>query len=196
MIVSFFKKKLFLSKFRLIWIAIILLLVGIFLFLKIVPFGRVTYVKDYSDSFKLGKGFVNNFTPLDKVDRESGPFPRLISSPVYFSVFTPRTFSRAKLIVKYKEHLFSDETIGEAGVLINPATADYNLQPWRVENQELATVDFNLKGAFRTKGKYIFTISVPSLETNDNYSNYLEISEVKLEFSGRTLSQKIFGLQD
>jgi hypothetical protein len=194
MMLQFFKKKPFLLKVRLVWILLIIFIILIFFFLKIVPLGKATYIKNYSHTFKLGKGFINNFTPVVNVNQKEDSSPRIIKSPVYFSVFTPRTFSRAKLIIKYRSNLTRGAII-EAGALVSPATADYNLQPLELVAPDTLSADFNLKEVYRSNGKYVFTISIPSLEII-NSPDYLEISEVKIEFSGRNLYQKIFDISD
>lgn len=126
---GFFRKKMFLFKLRAVQIVLILLIVSVFLFLKIVPFGRMAYTKDYSDWLKSGKGFIYNFTPADRVDEKSSRWPRLIGDPVYFSVFTPRTFSKVKMTVTYKSQLTASTPIVEAGVLADNIVWRYDLQP-------------------------------------------------------------------
>jgi hypothetical protein len=194
MIASFFKKKSFLLQLRLFWVLAIIFIVLVFLFFKIVPFGKVTYIKHYPTGFYFGKGFINNFTPIENIGSYKS-VPRIIKAPVYFSVFTPRTFSEARITIKYKSYL-SKKNLGEIGVLINPAIAYYNLQPWKLINSDTAATDIDLHGVYRSSGKYVFTISIPELENNENLENYLEVSEVKIEFFGRTLLQKIMGITD
>lgn len=52
-----------------------------------------------------------------------------------------------------------------------------------------ASVILNTKEAYREKGKYSFMISVPGLSLAN--SGNLEISSIKVEFSGRTIWDKI-----
>lgn len=125
----FLSSKTALFKLRLSGIIIISLLVLVFLFLKVVPGGQITYSKDYSSWLHSGKGFIYNFTPAERVDIKSGRLPRLIGDPVYFSVFTPRTFSRVKMTVKYKSHLSPATPIIEAGVLADNVVWRYDLRP-------------------------------------------------------------------
>ena len=129
MLKSFFKKWSFLFKIRLFYGIFLFVILGLFLFFKIVPFGHITYIRSYSDSFKLGKGFVYNFSPPERVDTSRGSYPRVIGDPLYFSVFTPRTFDKVKLTIKYKDHLSNKEPIVEAGVLVDNIVWRYDLKP-------------------------------------------------------------------
>ena len=70
---------------------------------------------------------------------------------------------------------------------------DYDL-PLAENDKTIASAEFDLIGVYREKGKYNFMISVPGLKEDDAVDDYLEIIEIKIEFSGRTLWQKIFGL--
>jgi hypothetical protein len=106
-----------------------------FLYLKIVPFGRITYSRDYTSSWQSGKGFINGFTPAERVDLKSGDGPRLIGDPVYFSLFTPRTFDKAKMTIVYRDNLGLDTPIVEAGVLADNVVWRYELKP--VDNKAL-----------------------------------------------------------
>jgi hypothetical protein len=126
---SFLASKTALFKLRLSGIIIISLVVLVFVFFKIIPGGHITYTKDYSSWLHSGKGFIYNFTPAERVDEKTGKWPRLIGDPVYFSVFTPRTFSKVKVTVKYKSQLRPEEPIIEAGVLADNVVWRYDLQP-------------------------------------------------------------------
>lgn len=126
---SFYRKWSFLFKLRLFFGSVLLILILVFLYLKVVPFGHISYVRSYPETFKSGKGFIYGFTPAERVDLKSGALPRLIGDPVYFSVFTPRTFDTARLTIKYKSHLGAAEPIIEAGVLTDKVVWSYDLKP-------------------------------------------------------------------
>ncbi|MDA3803032.1 MAG: hypothetical protein PF488_04060, partial [Patescibacteria group bacterium] len=54
----------------------------------------------------------------------------------------------------------------------------------------------DIKGLKREENKYNFVISIPGLELNedlldDNYKNYIEIEEIEVEFSGKSIIEKI-----
>ncbi len=128
-----------LVKIRLFWIALILFISALFLCLKIVPAGEATYEKDYGKWLRSGKGFIYNFTPVERVSENRGVYPRLVGDPVYFSVFTPRTFSQAKLTVRYRSYLTSSTPVIEAGVLADNLVWRYDLQP--LENSILSNLE-------------------------------------------------------
>ncbi len=129
MFLPFITKKSALFRLRLSGIAVIFLIVLVVLFFKVVPGGQISYTKNYSQWLRSGKGFIYNFSPAERVDIKSGRLPRLIGDPVYFSVFTPRTFSKVKLTVKYKSQLSSSTPLIEAGVLADGIVWRYDLQP-------------------------------------------------------------------
>jgi hypothetical protein len=126
---SFYQKWSFLFKLRLFFGVVLLILILAFLYLKVVPFGNISYVRSYPEFIKSGKGFIYGFSPAERVDLKSSNYPRLIGDPVYFSVFTPRTFDNAKLTIKYRGHLSSAEPIIEAGVLADNIVWSYDLKP-------------------------------------------------------------------
>ncbi|MFA6416606.1 MAG: hypothetical protein WCW61_00240 [Patescibacteria group bacterium] len=129
MFLPFITKKSALFRLRASGIVIIFLIVLAILFFKVVPGGQISYTKNYSQWLHSGKGFIYNFSPAERVDIKSGRLSRLIGDPVYFSVFTPRTFSKVKLTVKYKSHLSSSTPLIEAGVLADGLVWRYDLQP-------------------------------------------------------------------
>lgn len=126
---NFLEKDRFLYKLRVFWLFVILLIFVIFLMLKIVPDGRTVYSRDYSNYIKSGKGFIYNFTPADRVIEQSRELPKIIGDPVYFSVFTPRTFSQAQLTLTYRSKLTSQTPIIEAGILADNIVWRYDLKP-------------------------------------------------------------------
>lgn len=161
----FEKKWPFLFKLRLAWIIILLILLAVFCYLKIVPGGQAVYQRSWPDTFSLGQGFINNFTPVDRVITLDGQAAKVIGDPIYFSVFTPRTFDKAKLIITYKDNLKIDTPLIEAGVLADKTVWRYNLQP--IDNKAL-----NYLGILWEKkeadGKII-------IQKEENYSNLSEL---------------------
>ena len=69
--------------------------------------------------------------------------------------------------------------------------AEYQ-KPKEVNGFKVATVEFDLKNAYREKGKYNFMIAVPGLKADDKLNDNLEIYKINIEFEGRTLWQKIW----
>ncbi len=129
MINAIWKKWQFLLKFRLVLGLILVIIICLFLYLKVLPFGSISYSRDYTSSSRFGKGFINNFTPSERVDLKSSEGALLIGDPVYFSVFTPRTFDKAKLTVVYKDNLSIETPVIEVGVLADNVVWRYDLRP-------------------------------------------------------------------
>ncbi len=137
----FLTKWPFLFKIRLILGLILLILVIIFLYFKVVPFGQISYQKSWPEFLHSGKGFVYNFSPPERINLQNDDSAKIIGDPIYFSLFTPRTFDRAKLTIKYREKLSSQTPIIEAGVLVDKLVWRYDLQP--LENQIIDELRFN-----------------------------------------------------
>jgi len=66
--------------------------------------------------------------------------------------------------------------------------------PSENEGWQTAQTEFDLVGAYRENGRYGFLISIPGLRAEDGTGDYLEIKEIKVELTGRTLWQKIKAL--
>ncbi len=160
MIKPFLKKWPFLVKFRLLLGLILFILILAFLYFKIVPFGHITYSRDYTKNFRSGKGFIYGFTPAERVDLKSGDVPRLIGDPVYFSLFTPRTFDKAKVTITYRNNLSLETPIIEAGVLADNIVWRYDLKP--LENSALDYL--KLRWHASEENGHLF------LQKNQNYS--------------------------
>ena len=135
MINAIWKKWPFLFKLRFILGLILVIIISLFLYLKILPFGSISYSRDYTSNSRFGKGFINNFTPAERVDVNSEEGALLIGDPVYFSLFTPRTFDKAKITIVYKDNLSIDTPIVEAGVLADNVVWRYDLKP--IDNKAL-----------------------------------------------------------
>ncbi len=129
------KKRPFLFKLRLFLGLIFLLFIIIFLYFKIVPFGHISYTRNYLSRLGSGKGFIFGFTPADRIDLNGGNGPQLIGDPVYFSVFTPRTFDRVKMTIIYRDNLDLNTSLIEAGVLVDNVVWRYDLKP--IDNKAL-----------------------------------------------------------
>jgi len=127
------------KRLRLILLIFWLILAGLIVWLKVVPLGHVTYIKSYPAKFNIlgGKGFIDNLTPVDRVSIYPGQQAVITGDPVYFSVFTPRTFSEAKVTVTYQDNLSIATPIIEAGVLVDNVIWRYQLAP--LENKLLDT---------------------------------------------------------
>lgn len=117
------------AKLKIISLSLLIFILAVFLYLKIVPFGKISYVRDYSQAWHSGKGFIYGFTPAERIESTAGNLPRLIGDPIYFSLFTPRTFDKAKITVIYRDHLSTSTPLVEAGVLVDKLVWRYDLKP-------------------------------------------------------------------
>jgi len=64
--------------------------------------------------------------------------------------------------------------------------------PLENKGLKIAKAKFNLSDAYRFAGRYTFVISIPGLAGRKGSKNYLEIKEIILNLSGKTLWQKIW----
>lgn len=174
MINAIWKKWLFLFRFRFVLGLILVTIVSLFLYLKIIPFGSITYSRDYTSSWKLGKGFINNFTPPERVDLVSEDGALLIGDPVYFSLFTPRTFDKAKVTVIYKDNLSINTPVIETGVLADNIVWRYDLRPLDNKALDYLMLRWNLS---EDDGKIFL----------QKKNNYKDLSTFKKDFSNGTL---------
>lgn len=163
---SYWNKLLHLNKLRFLGLALIFVISLAFLYLKVIPSGRIVYKKDYSRKINFGQGFIYNLTPQERVEDEKGRLPKIIGDPVYFSVFTPRTFDSAKLSVSYYRHLDKEVPIIEAGVLADNIIWRYDLKP--IENRVLDS----LKSSWSTLSKD--PLILQSSVNYDNEEDFLE----------------------
>ncbi len=125
---SFWEKRSFLFKIRLILGLIIVILTFLFLFLKVVPFGHITYSRTWPRGLASGKGFIYDFKPAERIDASSSAL-RVVADPVYFSLYAPRAFDSAEITVKYRDKLATATPIIEVGALKDKLTGQYELQP-------------------------------------------------------------------
>ena len=137
------------TKFRIcLWLGLGIIVAWLF-YMKIVPSGKISYVYD----FKKPSRFINKLSPEDRVEPSSASSSveatdgkkatedklksnysqKIIGDPIYFSLFTPRRFNKAKLILKYRQKQNNNIPIIEAGVLADKTIWRYDLQP--IENQ-------------------------------------------------------------
>jgi len=117
------------KRLRLIFLIFWLILAGLIVWFKVVPNGQVTYSMAYPNKINLfgGKGFIGNLTPADRVEIKAGELAKISGDPVYFSVFTPRTFSEAKVTITYRDNLASNTPLIESGVLVDNIVWRYQL---------------------------------------------------------------------
>ena len=121
-----FQKLSFKLKLRLILFFVFIVILGLFFILKIVPGGSITYKKTWPNSFFAGRGVLVDFKPGIRIDNEVDNYLKIIAEPVYFSVDSPRSFDRAKVIIKYQDNLTKDLPIIELGL---SKQGNYELKP-------------------------------------------------------------------
>ena len=98
--------------------------------------------------------------------------------------FKPDDFFNPELS-KVNEHFVLDQEL-------KYILAEYE-SPLKIgDNLKQAVITLNTKEAYRENGKYSFMISVPGLKSEDKIKDSLEIYEIKVELTGRTLWQKIW----
>ncbi len=104
----------------------LLLLVSIFWFvyMAVVPSGRIEYVYN----FEKKSGFISPLKPNDRVGEIKNGKQKIIGDPVYFSLRTSRDFSLAKLAIEYQDYGLVTPII-EAGVLVDKKIWRYDLKP-------------------------------------------------------------------
>lgn len=100
------------------------LIIGWFIYMKIAPSGRISYIYN----FKKPSYFIGKLTPAERVALDTVRDQAYIKGgPVYFFLRTPRRFERAKVSVKFKNT--TDFPVMEIGPLNNKSTWSYDLKP-------------------------------------------------------------------
>ncbi len=168
----FWGKWPFLLKLRCFLGIVILLLLASFFYLKIVPGGKITYYRDYFQkksflSVLNGKGFIYNFSPIDRTDQNFKDGVSMIGDPLYFSIFTPRTFDKAEITIVYKNKLQIDTPIVEAGVLVDKLVWRYDLKPLSNKTLDYLSLAMNRQD----KDGVLF------LQMEKNYDSFLDFQE-------------------
>jgi len=115
------------QKLRLILWLILACFLVFFLWMGVVPVGKITYSRDFNHENE--SYFLKKLTPKERIMLSENGTQKIIGELAYFFLYTPRTFDKAKMIIKYK----SESPIIEAGVLMDKKYWNYNLRP--VENK-------------------------------------------------------------
>lgn len=111
-------------KLRIFFALILLGAVFYFFYEGVLPLGEISYQR------KAGERsyFLRKLTPAERLNNLSSGWEKIIGDPVYFSLWTPRPFSRAKLTVKYKKNGQLPPVL-EAGALADKTVWRYDLKP-------------------------------------------------------------------
>lgn len=198
-------------KLRIFLWSTLILVVAWLLYMGVVPFGKISYVYDFTKE----NYFIRKLAPESRVLPVKNGSQIIIEDPIYFIARTSRTFDKAVVTLKYKSK--TDLPLVQLGVLMDKSAWNYELKP--IENKTLdgylaprtegdwkvAEAEFDLKRAYREFYKYSFLISVPGLKDDPSAAwinsgqagsgqvpdDYLEIKEIKIDFFGTTLLDKI-----
>lgn len=115
-------------KIRVILWSILGLIVIIFVYLAVVPSGRITYQNNFKPAPLGGRGFIEKFNPAERVISGFGSL-KIIADPVYFYLFTPRQFTAAKINLTYKNLDPEKYPVVELGILVDKLTGAYEFAP-------------------------------------------------------------------
>ena len=116
-------------KFRLVFGVFLLVILVVIFCLKIVPDGKTFYKKTWSNSFFSARGTMLDFRPSIRLDSKTKSYLKIIAEPIYFNFYAPRSFSKAKITVKYFDNLAETTPIIEVGLLKGGLNGNYELKP-------------------------------------------------------------------
>jgi hypothetical protein len=73
---------------------------------------------------------------------------------------------------------------------INYVVAEYKT-PSKQNNWLVSSASYDLTRGYRENGQYSFIISIPGLRTDDEIDDYIELGEIKVDLTGKTLLEKL-----
>ncbi|MEI7452392.1 MAG: hypothetical protein WCK37_04310 [Candidatus Falkowbacteria bacterium] len=115
-------------KIRIILWSILALAVFVFVYLAVVPDGYMVYENNFSGSIWHGQNFIEKFSPAERVENGHG-FIKISGDPVYFSLFTPRKFEKARITMTYKNLNEAQNPVMELGLLMDKTVWAYKMEP-------------------------------------------------------------------
>lgn len=161
------------NKLRLFLFTLLLAFIFILACFYIVPGGKIKYQHDFTKKYYNilgGKGFFNKFGPAERLLGDN----KIIGDPAYFYLATSRTFSNAKLKIKYRlspKVLEENKYLNiEAGVLVDKNNWRYDLKP--VFNSALNNI-FNDKDFNVFQNDNLIFAQKKSAENFSNYQSFL-----------------------
>ena len=116
-------------KLRLVFGVFLLVILVVIFCLKIVPSGKASYKKTWSNSFFSARGAMLDFRPGVRLDPKAKDYLKIIAEPIYFNFYSPRSFSKAKITIKYLDNLSTETPIVEIGLLRGGLNGNYELKP-------------------------------------------------------------------
>jgi hypothetical protein len=159
---------------------ILALFTAFFIFLlaqKFVPAGELTYETD----FQHASSFIEGPFPVGRVTKEiirERAFPRILAEPVYFRVYTPQPFSKAKVTLRYR---LPEGQLAKFGLKLNVGDFSFFMEDLESSNDSFVEKEmhFDLKNAWRKRNKIQLIVSVPGVESAENK---LIIDKVQITF--------------
>ncbi len=142
---------------------------------QLISFGNQNF--NLSEAYKQFE-FFNNTPGLKEVKLNHDDV--VLENDGVFS-FAPGDFFNPEFKSLDRHFVFSDQT--------EYVLTKYQAPQSSTENFKQASVTLNTKEAYREQGRYGFIISIPGLSLVN--SGNIEIKEIKVEFSGRNLWDKI-----
>lgn len=123
-------------KIRIFWLILLFLIVIFFAFRFVSPSGSWRCRQNFTgsnillDSLSLSaSACISQASPAERVVRATDGPLLVLADPIYFSIFSPRPFSRAEVEIVYRPHLSSSTPIFEAGFLADAKLWRYQLKP-------------------------------------------------------------------
>lgn len=111
---------------RMVWIAVVILLVILLATTIAVPMGRVKYVQDFQHNnyHRIGK-----LKPLERTLPATETGQPILGGPIYFAVNQPRLFKKAEVKIRFRTNPNFNHSQIELGILQDKARWQYELQP-------------------------------------------------------------------
>lgn len=166
------------KRIRLILIIIPILILGWLVNKNLVPSGKLMA----SYNFREISPFISRLYPVGRVlgveQNKNGDYYQSVAiDPVYFKVYLPVSFERAKIILKFQTNKVNNLRLGYQ---IGPDFQYYfkNVIPIRREGEwQVAEVNFNLQNAYIKDNKLKFAVSSPHL---DEYEGEIKIHSIEV----------------
>ena len=128
-------------KLRLIFGVLFLFILAIFFNFKLMPYGKASFSRSWPNSFFSSRSNIFDFRPGIRIENNKAETLKVLSDPVYFSVYAPRTLDKAKVSITYFDNLSSETPIVELGVLKGNALGNYELRP--LQNKIIDNLKFS-----------------------------------------------------
>jgi len=123
-------------KIRIFWLILLFLIIIFFVFRFISPSGSWRCHQNFKENGFLfsslslsASSCISPASPSERVVYAANGPLLVLADPVYFSIFSPRPFSRAEVEITYRPHLSSSTPVFEAGFLADAKLWRYQLKP-------------------------------------------------------------------